>query len=873
MAGRTRRAVNWTGRKVAQGSKATWGGAKKARSFAAGEIRDAASAGKDQVVDAGWRVRAKDKAIDKIKDAPGYAWGKGKQLAGFGLGAGWRGVKGGARAVTTGYGLMIFFGLIIHIFQVYTSRFGLLERTSAYYMMHIILFIVLAILYKDDVLPLGIILVVYIFLPGVVALAGISAGSIFGGGVNSQTFIALYVTTFMYPLWFLYGCYKSEAGLAKFIFNGFLITLVVLLFLGLSEGAYFNDALDGLGEDTGVAPQINSIYNGFRSMYTNIKTFIETTPENLRKAQEDLLEYATGDYYKGRVEENVREQIGVYIENVQSAEKEFYVGDRVIVWGTLKAKTLDETEKFTVEAGCVTDEDDDKNPGEGGDIKPGKLKKFKVQSYDEEEFSCEFEENELDKGTHKILLNADFDFTTMAYLRTYFMDDKRRRAMLREGADILGSFKVSERDPIAVFTNGPVKIGAETTKALPVGVYAGKTVRLGVTLENQWEGKIKQVRSMTIEIPDELEIDSCDEGYDASKSGPVEGGFMRYVFDFEGDPKYQDIDKFRSVNCILTVGPSFEGLLGDTLHPATKYYRINAHYDYRLERPFDIEVRDAKGEGEGGGDTSGDGTDGVDDGDGADADGGEVDVSFSNVDDLKFVDYETGEEVSGPFSMPSEDRLLLYLWWTLPNIEDMTKKVSGYLIKISEEVISKGNWDEINLYNDIDFAEPLSNERNNLLYNSIIAIADDGFEPGSKTFYLGIRPYFGDTNDLGPLSNVVRFEVNKIDVIPPAKITELSASIFTGFGNDVTIEWKVPADDGIIDKYEIRHSTDSTSNEWEDFDFLLEHPSGNEEAGSDMSTIDLSREEGVHYYAIKAVDESGNWGEMSDIIAVTIDTD
>ena len=59
----------------------------------------------------------------------------------------------------------------------------------------------------------------------------------------------------------------------------------------------------------------------------------------MRKNWQGSLEYATGGYYRSKVEENEdpNSKLGVYLENVQAADKQFYDGAR---WKRLRAVKL-----------------------------------------------------------------------------------------------------------------------------------------------------------------------------------------------------------------------------------------------------------------------------------------------------------------------------------------------------------------------------------------------------------------------------------------------------------------------------------------------------------------------------------------------------
>ena len=304
------------------------------------------------------------------------------------------------------------------------------------------------------------------------------------------------------------------------------------------------------------------------------------------------LEYATGGYYEGQVEKNVAEPLGVYIENIEKAEKEFYEDERILVWATIKARTLDEEHPVNVNLSCVADESLEGEGGVKGEITPTEKKTFQIETFEEEDISCQFNAG-LEEGSHQIKLTAEFDFTTMAYLKTYFMEKERRRALIRDGVDIFDEYGIKDRTPIAIYTNGPVKIGAETTKSLPLGVdkTAGMTMpRLGITLENKWLGKIKEIKSLDIEVPDSISIVDCDYSFDGPWPGSEEG-FVVYKLeeDEKANEKLKDIEAYRSINCRLKIDNP-DDLLGST-PLSVKYYRISTDYVYELGNYINVNVK------------------------------------------------------------------------------------------------------------------------------------------------------------------------------------------------------------------------------------------------------------------------------------------
>lgn len=371
---------------------------------------------------------------------------------------------------------------------------------------------------------------------------------------------------------------QSPSTLTAFYFIG-LSTLILILII--SNGKPLDGGYIFSPSEMEVAP-LTELGNKIKIGITNYEI-------GIKRAWDAQIEAATGGYYQGKVEENVREPLGVYLENIMRAETEFYYDEEVMVWGTLKARTLDKG--IGVQLRCSVTQKDDKTEIKGM-ITPQKLGEgIKVQTFDEEDFSCKFNKKQLKLGIHNIKFFANFDFTTMAYLKTYFIDQNRRRAMLGEGVDILDEYGITDKNPVATFTNGPVKIGAETTKSLPVGVYENKVVRLGVTIENQWEGKVKNITELRIEVPDSMGIQNCDGFQIGDGEKTDEKGFKSYTVTSFSE-KFQNIETFKSFNCNIGIQDK-NSLLGTT-PIATRYYRITVNYDYELESSISVNIKKSK---------------------------------------------------------------------------------------------------------------------------------------------------------------------------------------------------------------------------------------------------------------------------------------
>lgn len=333
------------------------------------------------------------------------------------------------------------------------------------------------------------------------------------------------------------------------------------------------------------------------------KEVLEKTSAGLKDFWGDMvksytrqMEYATGGYYQGKVEENKdpRNELGVHIDNLEAADKEFYQNEEIIIWGDLKARTLDKP--IYVYMSCESD-------GIKGIIKPETLsdpkKGHEIERLEQISFECRFEKDKLKAGINNIKVKAEFNFETLGYLKTYFMDIERMRALRRENIDPLKQYGIDKR-PEAVYTNGPISLGMGTTDP-PIGL--SKTSDgysfIGVTVQPQWYGIIKNITNLTIQIPEGLQIEKDKEFYCRGDFELVEEkeGYYIYKMIEEGIKKIKTpISEYKSWRCSISIpSRNVPEILGN-IPVAVYYYRASVDYIYEIEKSMGVYVKGMEGE-------------------------------------------------------------------------------------------------------------------------------------------------------------------------------------------------------------------------------------------------------------------------------------
>ncbi|MFH1440024.1 MAG: hypothetical protein ABIG89_05635 [Candidatus Woesearchaeota archaeon] len=353
--------------------------------------------------------------------------------------------------------------------------------------------------------------------------------------IGSGIIYGYLLNPFLMPWWFYYAIFirsKQRTRLSRFLTMGVILlwfAFVIFSIPFLSTG--YSQTLTNLGDQGIIPSQVHwdntkELFNKNADVWWDkvLKKVYESV-KNIKLFWYNRLDLATGgDYYTGRVEQSKDEPLGVTIEKVMPADYEFEPDENIVVYGNIKARALDDG--INIITGCYvgykTDSFDRSLPGITGPIGT----EYLVFDSDEEDIDCIVQPTpavqEILKNSKQVTLTAEFNFETMSYLKTYFISQERLRSLTRQGINPLDEFGVKDKNPQAVFTNGPVILGMGTKKPplsvvdiisetgdLSTGVSSeANLIRLGVTVDNNhgWKGKIKRINQLVIEVPDSMEI-------------------------------------------------------------------------------------------------------------------------------------------------------------------------------------------------------------------------------------------------------------------------------------------------------------------------------------------------------------------------------
>jgi parallel beta-helix repeat protein len=202
----------------------------------------------------------------------------------------------------------------------------------------------------------------------------------------------------------------------------------------------------------------------------------------------------------------------------------------------------------------------------------------------------------------------------------------------------------------------------------------------------------------------------------------------------------------------------------------------------------------------------------------------------------------------------------LNLTWTAPGDDDDSGSASGYVVKYSTTgPITEFNWNSASTY--IQSWTPLP-------VNSTETYMISGLDMYT-TYWFAIRA-FDEMGNYGLISNIASGTTLHTDMIPPAAITDLNASIPTN--SSITLTWTASADNssdpasGNASYYDIRYlmGTEITTINWDSATQVGGEPSPEAYGTLETLVVDNLLPGTTYYFAIKVGDEVTFWSPLSN---------
>ena len=535
---------------------------------------------------------AKEARAEKAAKAAevGAAPKKGGGWFGGALKGAWK--KAGQTNIPTGPATGLFvFVLMLHFVDLLFGRLS--GQSDALLFLALAVFYLLIALYAPKVLGIStresfIISGIALFLPNIVAIL-VRLLPMF------PTDIVNFLLVFM-PIWPIYLLLAHSEKIGKVLkWIGWLYFIFWILIFFLAYSGPIKEAVAVLGtqEIAGIQPG-----TAVKEMFAKAKVgFVQMYNATVSYKQKQAQQLQALGFYEGQVDSKSKEQLGVYFGELQSLKQEYSSQEFVDIFTTLSAQTLDTASgPLTIAVSCSGPD------GLAGEITPESSRLAQVENFDQLSIDCVIR-NGFVVATGKtesktITIAADFGFSTMSYLRSYFMDQERLRTLRRMSIDPLSQYGITDKNPKAISTSGPVLIGMSIGEQLPIGIdpKGNQILTLGITLSNKWTGKLKNINKLTLVLPKGIQIEKdgvLPQGaqFVSSNCFGIVGcdDKIQNVYQITGIALPRAEVSYTTIRIMLKV-VSPGDLLGVSPLAIKSIWAI-AGYDYRLEKAKTISIR------------------------------------------------------------------------------------------------------------------------------------------------------------------------------------------------------------------------------------------------------------------------------------------
>ncbi|VVB81458.1 Uncharacterised protein [uncultured archaeon] len=324
-----------------------------------------------------------------------------------------------------------------------------------------------------------------------------------------------------------------------------------------------------------------------RQAWYDSYNYVFKAGQQVAKGLETQIYIATGDYEQG-VETQSQKPLGVFLENIGVTSPVVQLGDKIDVYARLRVESFKTGGNLTVNVKCYP---------EGVDFAKGNITpraRFSVEEYEMQEIDCIINSADAGLGSPLIVLETSFDFTTSAFLKSYFMDQETIRSMRRNQVDPLDAFKITDKNPVARFTGGPLMIGMGAGQQ-PVALVKDSSDNFGptlsITLDKNWaEGEFGNVTSLSIIVPPGLKIEdvdgekvsNCVGGKDKEQTCVLDGVILSKLFKPPvATPKTVRVHtKLEDMNVLLANAPL-----------AIRSFKTTVTYSYVVKKKIGVNVQ------------------------------------------------------------------------------------------------------------------------------------------------------------------------------------------------------------------------------------------------------------------------------------------
>jgi hypothetical protein len=415
-----------------------------------------------------------------------------------------------------------------------------------------------------------------------------------GTGIN-QTLVATILVFF--PIYPILIFLTHEQQLGKF-WRGFMAIYVIvwIVLIAMSNPAFFQ----GIAEETANIAGYDTVSVSpgelLRTRWNKFVLGIQGKTEEIKNQTAELY-----DPFNAKVDRQATEVLGVTMDDLSTVLPSFSVNDRVGVYTKLQANTIDEV--LTIDVGCGG-----KDPngvelaiGEGAlDLTP--TEPVDVSAEETIDIDCNFPIGSFQEGRNTVTVSADFEMTTLAYLKTYFMNRESLRELRSANIDPFQQYGITDTNPVTIFTSGPIQL-AMSYGTPPVGIDGQNDVFesvVGIQMTNIWPGKLKSINNIYLMLPKGFTIESDQDLSGTAQIQSVSCGDadLRDICDDETVNAYSivpttpEIEKGKSITLRTRIRANrqdYEKILGSS-PISTKFFKSAIKYTYSLERSITLKI-------------------------------------------------------------------------------------------------------------------------------------------------------------------------------------------------------------------------------------------------------------------------------------------
>lgn len=396
-----------------------------------------------------------------------------------------------------------------------------------------------------------------------------------------------------WPIWIIFIAYQEPKFLTRIGGTVYMLIWVIILIAStvpMAEHELQNFDIPGVMPGQTIGTLYKTVSDGISRMWSwpgKAKGSISLLEQEIRAS----IEYSkTGvDPRRAKVDESKTRNPGVEVLELQSTSPRYYIEDQVTVYAKIRAETLAEPVEVTVDCMATSDP-------VPGNIFPQST--FTIEGSDVIDIDCIFPQGELDAGMHTVTLTTNFNFETVSYIETFFMEEGKLRQMQSQRKDPLKDYPPAE----ATSSKGPVNINIAIPEA-PISSKPNQKITASITVHNSGKGKIKSINDLFIFIPKGLElateIDStgvfeqitCDVlPFEEAKFCKPQAVNVYKVSSIELDKaSYQDIRTKKTFRMYLNT-EDYDTLMGRaSIKPGSFYSSIKYNYELETTTPIRVE--------------------------------------------------------------------------------------------------------------------------------------------------------------------------------------------------------------------------------------------------------------------------------------------